>query len=101
MVTALDVLGDAALVAVLATDLPDVTPETVVALVDAVGGHDVAVATTGRLQPLCAVWRVARCAAVVASAFASGERAVHRVLAGLEVVEVPVAAWPAAQHQHA
>jgi molybdopterin-guanine dinucleotide biosynthesis protein A len=83
---------DAAIVVALATDLPDVTPATVVALVEAIGPHDVAVARTDRLEPLCAAWRVETSGPALAEAFAGGERAVHRVLGELDVVEVSISA---------
>ena len=88
-------LGAAAndLVVVLACDLPFVTSELIGALVGAVaigsgvageGGPDVALAeANGRVEPLVGCWRTSRCQAVLEQAFASGQRAVHRALAGL------------------
>jgi molybdopterin-guanine dinucleotide biosynthesis protein A len=90
LLTAFAARGDAAIVVALATDLPYVTATTVTALVDAVRGHDAALASTGRREPLCAAWQVRTSAPVLALAYAGGERAVHRALGGLDVVEVPV-----------
>jgi molybdopterin-guanine dinucleotide biosynthesis protein A len=92
VLTALAALGHRDVVAVLATDLPDVDAATILALLDALGGHDAAVADTGRLEPLCGVWRTRTCTPVLAAAFEVGERAVHRAMVGLDVVEVPVPA---------
>jgi molybdopterin-guanine dinucleotide biosynthesis protein A len=90
LLTAFAGLGATDVVVVLATDLPNVTPPTIAALVDALHRHDVAVASTGRLEPLCAAWRVRTSEPVLADAFSGGERAVHRALGRLDVVEVPV-----------
>ena len=60
------------------------------ALVGGVGGHDVAVAGGEQAEPLCGVWRVATCEPVLTSAFAQGERAVHRAMAAFDRVVVPV-----------
>ena len=83
-------------VVVAACDLPWLTGEAVAAVLGALaaGGDaaDVAVARTDRLEPLLAAWRVGPCRPVALAAHASGERAVHRVLAGLRVVEVPLPA---------
>ena len=46
-------------------------------------------ATTDRREPLCAAWRRPVPAPLV-EAFAAGERAVHRALELVDVVEVPV-----------
>jgi len=80
------------LVAVVATDLPDLGPAVVASLVDAVGDHAVALAGTDRPEPLCGVWRVDRCRPVLEAAFARGERAVHRAVTALDQVVVPVPA---------
>ncbi len=90
VLSAFEALPDSELIAVLATDLPTVSSEVVVALVDAVDGHDLAAAATDRLEPLCAVWRRAACLAVLGAAFEQGERAVHRALAGLDLALVRV-----------
>jgi molybdopterin-guanine dinucleotide biosynthesis protein A len=87
IVTALTV---GAPIAVVACDLPDLRPATVAALIAALDGHDVAVALSDRPEPLCAVWAQSA-AAVLGEKFESGERAVHRALAGLDIAWVPVA----------
>jgi molybdenum cofactor guanylyltransferase len=81
--------GDAATVVVVGCDMPWLTARVVGALVSALDGHDVAVARAERLEPLCAAWRRPP-PAVLAASFAVGERAVHRVLQRLDVVEVAV-----------
>jgi molybdopterin-guanine dinucleotide biosynthesis protein A len=80
------------LVAVVATDLPYLGPTALTSLVDAVGDHDVALAGADRPEPLCGVWRVARCRPVLDAEFARGERAVHRAVTALDQVVVPVPA---------
>jgi molybdopterin-guanine dinucleotide biosynthesis protein A len=93
LLTALEVAGGQALV-VVATDLAWLTDATVRALVLGLAADptaDVAAAVGGRREPLCAAWRPERCVAAVRGAFAAGERAVHRVMAGLAVVDVAVA----------
>lgn len=85
-------VADLDLVAILATDLPDVDEYVVRALVTGLGPHDVAVAGGERAEPLCGVWRVASCEPVLTSAFERGERAVHRAMAALDRVVVPVPA---------
>jgi molybdenum cofactor guanylyltransferase len=90
LLTALAVLAAHELVAVVATDLPDLSAAVVGRLVDAVGGHDAAVGRTDRLEPLCAVWRSEAVLPVLSAAFEQGERAVHRALVGLDLVEVAV-----------
>ena len=91
LLTAFEALRDHELVAALATDLPAITPEVVATLVAAIG-HDDAVfaATDDRLEPLCGLWRVETCGAVLGRAFSDGERAVHRALAPLVHHTVPV-----------
>ena len=79
---------------VVACDLPFVGPADLGRLVQAAREHpdvDVAVARTGHREPACAVWRPSSRSAV-GVAFDAGERAVHRVLDSLVVVEVPVSA---------
>ena len=90
--------ADAELLVVVACDLPwldGVTIRRVIAATDA-SEVDVGVAWTDRPEPLLAAWRVRPCRAAVAHAFASGERAVHAVLADLRCARVPVA--PSAVH---
>ena len=96
------------LVVVLACDLPFVTSELIGALVSAVAvgsgvggqarpdvalagqrGPDVALAETdGRIEPLVGCWRTSSCLPVLEQAFATGQRAVHRALAGLSATAV-------------
>ena len=85
---------DAELLVVVACDLPWLDGETVRRVVAAASDPDVdvGVAWTDRPEPLLAAWRVRPCLAAVAQAFASGERAVHAVLAGLRCAPVPVSA---------
>jgi molybdopterin-guanine dinucleotide biosynthesis protein A len=80
------------LVLVVACDLPQLDAGTVAALVAAATGDDIdaAVACAPQREPLCAVWWAPRCQDRLAAAFTSGERAVHRALAGLQVGEVAV-----------
>ena len=86
--------------AIVATDLPAwMRSRSCSALVAGLGAHDVAVAGGERPEPLCAVWRVSACAAAATAAFAQGERAVHRALAALDLVVVPVPVQHAAQRQ--
>jgi molybdopterin-guanine dinucleotide biosynthesis protein A len=84
--------GHEAVVAVVATDLPALEASVVQALVAALGTRDVAVAGGERPEPLCAVWRVSTCEAVLTGAFEQGERAVHRAWAALDQIVVPVPA---------
>jgi molybdopterin-guanine dinucleotide biosynthesis protein A len=71
---------------VAACDLPWLQGPTVAAV--AAPGQ-LAVAHTGRREPLCACWPVAVIGAVE-RAFAAGERSVYAVLAQLDVVDVTV-----------
>jgi molybdenum cofactor guanylyltransferase len=84
-------LGSPAVV-VVACDLPNVQPATIEALVAALGDHDVAMARSGRAEPLCAAWSE-RAAPLLKSRFESGERAMHRAIESLDVawVTVPLA----------
>lgn len=77
---------------VASCDVPRLTSAVVVELLAALedAAADVAVAVTTRPEPLCAAWSVSRCAAVVQSAFESGERSVIAALAGLTQVSVAV-----------
>jgi molybdopterin-guanine dinucleotide biosynthesis protein A len=90
VLTALAVAGHDVVV-VLACDLPAASAESVVAVLQGLGDHDVAVAMTDRREPLHGAWRASRCLPVLADAFERGERAVHRALALLDVGEVTVA----------
>ncbi len=90
-ITALRAAGSD-LVAVLACDMPVVTPEVPAGLVAALVAEPeagVAVAVVdGRIQPLTAVWRTSRTLTALEDGFASGERAPRRLLAALAVIEV-------------
>ena len=78
-------------VVVLATDLAWIDVPTITSLVVALtDGVDAAVARTGHWEPLCAAWRVASCQPELASAFAAGERAVHRAMVPLRIAAVAV-----------
>ena len=92
LLTAFGALADHEVVAVIATDLPDVTSELLAMLVGALGDEDAVFAAGDRLEPLCGVWRIATCRPVVARAFADGERAVHRAVTLLRHHTVPVPA---------
>jgi molybdopterin-guanine dinucleotide biosynthesis protein A len=74
-------------VVVLACDLPDVSPDGVRAVVDALVADDGALVAVpvvnGQLEPLHAAWRRAALAAIDPD-----EPAVHRVIAGLPHIEV-------------
>ena len=76
------------LVVVLACDLPSVDAATVLRLLEIIGDHDAAVPITDRAHPLCAVYRVRRCAVPLERAFTAGDRAVHRALEALDVGRV-------------
>ncbi len=91
----LDVPGDDhTAVVIVSCDLPLLDTTTVESLLRRLGQDtDVVVARTDRLEPMCAVWSV-RTTAAVASAFADGERALHRIITGLAYQEVPVRAEP-------
>ena len=93
LLTAFEALAGHELVAVVATDLPAITPEVLATLVDAIGDDDAVFAAADRLEPLCGVWKVATCRPVLGRAFADGERAVHRAVAPLahHTVAVPAA----------
>lgn len=79
-------IGEAAVVAVVACDMPFVNGATIRQLVAAIGDHDAAVAVVdGVRQPTFAAWRRT---APVAAAFASGERSPMKVLNALDVIEV-------------
>jgi molybdenum cofactor guanylyltransferase len=88
ILTALQVL-DAETVVVLACDLPDVDADVVRAVILALGEDDDIAAPRhdGRLELLHAAYR-RRAEPVLASAFARGERALHRAIHGLRVAAV-------------
>jgi molybdenum cofactor guanylyltransferase len=92
LVSVMDAFGDAVLV-VVACDLPDLDTATVTAIIEAPAA-DVAVANSGRRQPLCARWSPTTRGAVTA-AFERGERAMEAAIravvdAGGTVVDVAV-----------
>jgi len=75
---------------VVACDLAHLSAADLRMLVDAAAESprsDVVVAHAGRIEPACALWRTA-CAGRVRASFDAGERAIHRVLADLDTVEV-------------
>jgi len=77
-------------VMVLACDLPAIGSAELRRLVDAADrspSADAIVATTGRFEPGCAIWRTSSLGRLLVR-FGAGERAVHRVLDDLDVVEV-------------
>lgn len=77
-------------VAVVACDLPQLSPRSIRTLMTSLGEYDAALARTDRVEPLCAVWRSERVLGTLEAAFSSGERAIRRVLTELHIVEVPV-----------
>lgn len=77
-------------VVVLACDLPGIDAATIRLVLDSLGSHDVAVARTDRVEPLCSAWMPERCLGEVIHALERGDRAVHAVLARLDVAEVGV-----------
>ncbi len=77
---------------VLACDLALVTAAELAALLDAADTHPeplVWVGSTSRLEPMCALWSM-RARSDIAAAFESGERALHRIISGLDHVTVPL-----------
>ncbi|QGG95335.1 molybdenum cofactor guanylyltransferase [Actinomarinicola tropica] len=90
VLTALGTPGVEELVAVLATDLLQPDPVAVRRCVDAaVDDVDLVVpVAAGRVQWLHGVWRRSTAGPHVRRAFADGERAVHRAVQGLRVVEL-------------
>lgn len=83
---------DAASAVVVACDLPSLRSSDVLLLVTTAlenPAADVVVARTDRLEPACAVWNV-QCLAVLRRMFATGERAIHPVIAQLKSIEVAV-----------
>lgn len=79
---------DAAVVAVMGTDLVAPDPTAIRTVLDALGGHDVAVPVSGgRRHFHHAVWQRSAQRALEA-AFAAGERAIKRAVLDLDVIEV-------------
>jgi molybdopterin-guanine dinucleotide biosynthesis protein A len=76
-------------VVVVACDLPMIDAATISAVAGALGDHDVAAARTDGPHPLVAAWST-RAWARVQARFDAGERAVRRVTAELDLVEVAV-----------
>jgi len=79
-------------VLIVACDLADIASTDLSRLVQAAAERadaDVVVAHAGRVEPACALWRT-RSVDLVRRSFIAGERAVHRVLAELQTVEVPL-----------
>ena len=77
-------------VVIVSCDLPLLSDAVVRALLAAQAGDAVAVAQTSqRREPLCAVWPVTALG-LIEQRFAAGERAMHRVLADLQVTPVVV-----------
>ena len=75
-------------VVVLATDLAWIDAATVARLVHALGERAVAVARTGRREPLCAAWRASASGDELTRAYDGGERAVHRAMDRLDAAAV-------------
>ncbi len=73
-----------------ACDLPGLDEFAIRLLTAQMSRHvDVVMAVTDRREPLCALWRVAGALDPLATQFGMGERAVHRAVSALRVVEVP------------
>lgn len=91
LITALAACPTAAAVVIVACDLPSLQAASVRALVAALPGHDVAVASVeaGRAQPVCAAWRPTALA-VLRPAFVAGERRMMNAIGLLSQVVVPV-----------
>lgn len=82
--------SEAEYVAVLAVDLPNVTPDLFAYLQHVINDHDAAVPeqADGRLQALCAVYRREPCLEAVQSAIEKGEFSLHRLLEAIHVRKV-------------
>lgn len=84
--------GNATQVMIVACDLPELRSADLEPLVaaasDRLDAH-VIVATSAHREPMCAIWRMSTLP-VLDRLFDAGERALHRALAGLDVVEVAV-----------
>ena len=95
VITALEHFLNADVVVVAACDLPQLSAETVAALIHKLNAApdetDVAMAITDRRQPLCAAWRP-RAAERLSAVFASGGRRLLDALEDLAVLDVIVAA---------
>lgn len=89
IITALSSLP-AGLVLVAACDLAWVTASVFRALLAGLGDADVAIAHSGRPEPLCALWVSPRCLEPLEHSFAAGERAVHRGLGALVIESIAV-----------
>ena len=86
-----DAKPDVAVFAV-ACDLPALTGSVLVRMVDALRERpdaDVVVARTSAIEPVCAIWRLSATQRLRRD-FDAGERALHRVIAHLDRVEVDV-----------
>ncbi len=98
----------AAVTVVVACDLAWLDGASVAALVAALADPTadpppvVAFAHAGHREPLVAAWRTGPASAALGSAYAAGERAVHRAAAGLAAVDVTVGATVVrnVNHQH-
>lgn len=88
VLTALSVGGPAV---VVACDLPHLGVATVTTLIAALDPHDAAMARSDRQEPLCAIWSQ-RAASLLRAQFESGERAMYRAIAGLDIAWVAVPA---------
>lgn len=85
-------LADGRPVVIVSCDVPRLSPRTVERLIDSAStGHPVTIATTDRIEPLCAVWQQAA-QSVVASAVTAGGRSIRDVIRRLDacLVAVPV-----------
>lgn len=91
VITALATLSEdgADAVAVVACDVPHLVPDAVRAVLAARPGHDVAVAESGRLQPLVACWSTTALPKIE-SMFGAGVRSMHDIVAALDAVLVPL-----------
>jgi len=90
IITALSATGTAT--CVVACDLPWVSSVALRRLLEvatSAGNADVVAASTGRLEPLCAVW-LPSAAVLLADAFDAGERAVGRAMEALRVETLDV-----------
>jgi molybdopterin-guanine dinucleotide biosynthesis protein A len=87
ILTALQATGGAPTL-VAACDLPWLDAASLALIIEAAGrGEDVVVARSSRLEPMCALWQPSA-APKLQAVFDGGERAVHRAMATLDVVEV-------------
>ena len=75
---------------IVACDLPNLAPTTVIRLISALDDHDAAIAHSDRPEPLCAVWSY-QAGPPLRKRFEAGERAMHRAIDGLDVAWVDVA----------